>query len=303
MTISITITDPSKVPAEELRPLIQFLQAFTVAGYRAPALPIAAEDRPDSGAPHAHEAFTAESGNPAAAFAGSAPPSIDPAVAFGAPGAGFPQMPGQPLQHGAEMATLPNGQMPSFPFPTPEQRAAAAAAPPQAQAHAAPNGLSDSAGVRYDERIHAKTKTTNKDGTWKLARGVDQALVAQIVAEQKGAGSYPFQNTAASLGLVPAAGIPPSNVPAVPSLPSPTPAAAAFGAATNASPSDPNSYIGLVTRFQTHMVAGHVSGPEAVQCCMAVGVADLPALAIMPSHVAAVSQQLDALLRHKGLAA
>lgn len=44
----------------------------------------------------------------------------------------------------------------------------------------------DSAGFPWDERIHASTKTTNKDGTWKLRKGADKALVEQIRAEFTG---------------------------------------------------------------------------------------------------------------------
>lgn len=41
----------------------------------------------------------------------------------------------------------------------------------------------DKNGLKWDERIHASTKTTNADGTWKKKRGVDDALVASVTAE------------------------------------------------------------------------------------------------------------------------
>lgn len=43
----------------------------------------------------------------------------------------------------------------------------------------------DSEGVAWDERIHSETKNQNKDGTWRLRRGVDKALVDQVIAEQQ----------------------------------------------------------------------------------------------------------------------
>lgn len=43
----------------------------------------------------------------------------------------------------------------------------------------------DSDGVMWDERIHAETKSQNKDGTWRLRRKVDKALVDQVIAEQR----------------------------------------------------------------------------------------------------------------------
>lgn len=45
----------------------------------------------------------------------------------------------------------------------------------------------DSEGVAWDERIHSETKSQNKDGTWRLRRGVDKALVEQVIAEQRAA--------------------------------------------------------------------------------------------------------------------
>lgn len=43
----------------------------------------------------------------------------------------------------------------------------------------------DSEGVKWDERIHSETKSQNKDGTWRLRRGVDKALVDQVIAAQQ----------------------------------------------------------------------------------------------------------------------
>lgn len=43
----------------------------------------------------------------------------------------------------------------------------------------------DSEGIAWDERIHSETKNQNKDGTWRLRRGVDKALVDQVIAEQR----------------------------------------------------------------------------------------------------------------------
>lgn len=43
----------------------------------------------------------------------------------------------------------------------------------------------DSEGIKWDERIHSETKSQNKDGTWRLRRGVDKALVDQVIAAQQ----------------------------------------------------------------------------------------------------------------------
>ncbi len=44
--------------------------------------------------------------------------------------------------------------------------------------------LTDSADVEWDERIHAGTKTTKADGTWKRRKGVTDELVKQVLAEK-----------------------------------------------------------------------------------------------------------------------
>jgi len=40
----------------------------------------------------------------------------------------------------------------------------------------------DSRNMPWDDRIHASTKTQTKDGAWKLKKGVDKNLVAQVEA-------------------------------------------------------------------------------------------------------------------------
>lgn len=65
---------------------------------------------------------------------------------------------------------------------------------------AAPEGAVDSAGTPWDERIHSSSKTFLKsDGTWKLKKGVDKSLVAQVMAELVGNEqpvTSPMQNSA-----------------------------------------------------------------------------------------------------------
>lgn len=43
----------------------------------------------------------------------------------------------------------------------------------------------DSEGIPWDSRIHSGKKTKNKDGSWKLVKGVDKAIVPQVKAELK----------------------------------------------------------------------------------------------------------------------
>lgn len=54
-----------------------------------------------------------------------------------------------------------------------------------------PIGDLDSAGMPWDERIHTKQRTTIKDGTWKLTRGVDPELVKRVRAEYAASAAEP----------------------------------------------------------------------------------------------------------------
>ena len=55
----------------------------------------------------------------------------------------------------------------------------APAAPPN------PTNALDGAGMPWDHRIHATTKTKNADGTWRQKRGVDPALIVQVTEQNK----------------------------------------------------------------------------------------------------------------------
>lgn len=54
------------------------------------------------------------------------------------------------------------------------------------EAFATPEGVSlDKNGFPWDERIHTGSRAINANGTWKLKRGVDKALVTSVEAELK----------------------------------------------------------------------------------------------------------------------
>lgn len=92
----------------------------------------------------------------------------------------------------------------------------------------------DSAGLPWDARIHASTRTKLKaDGRWKPKRGVDAAIVASVEAELRAVMAIPAGGHVAAPPPPPpaAAAIPPPPPPAAPVPPSP-PAAASAGPAT-----------------------------------------------------------------------
>lgn len=80
-------------------------------------------------------------------------------------------------------------------------------------------GVLDSRGLPWDERIHASSQGTNKDGSWRYRRGVEQAQIDQVEAELRG--SVPAQPAAPMPPPVTASPVPPPvplmpNVPAMP---------------------------------------------------------------------------------------
>lgn len=89
----------------------------------------------------------------------------------------------------------------------------------------------DVRGFPWDSRIHAKTKTTNKDGSWKYGVGIDrETFVPQVEAELRSqgygqpAGAGAAAPAAPTLGAPTAAatpGLPPTApvAPAIPSIP------------------------------------------------------------------------------------
>lgn len=90
-------------------------------------------------------------------------------------------------------------------------------------------GELDSAGIPWNERIHSGTKVKNNDGSWRLKRNVDPALVTQVTAELKAANeAYYIGSTPRSAMLPAEPGTPPP-----PTSPESVPAAdaaMAFGA-------------------------------------------------------------------------
>ena len=84
---------------------------------------------------------------------------------------------GEPAFTPAELANpavnVPNG-LPALPLPS-------AAALPAATAGSTPASVeTDSQGQPYDVRIHSAGKSKIGDGTWKLKKSVDKALVEQV---------------------------------------------------------------------------------------------------------------------------
>lgn len=83
----------------------------------------------------------------------------------------------------------------------------------------------DSSGLPWDERIHAKTKATVADGTWRKKRGVDDATVASVEAILRSA-SPPMPIMAPPVAAAPIPVAPPAPIPLPVAMPLAGPVAA-----------------------------------------------------------------------------
>lgn len=197
---------------------------------------------------------------------------------------------------GEQLLHVPTGEIPAAPLAPSGTAAPGASAGDSAptdqaaDAEGEPNtGEIDSQGVKWDARIHSETRSTNKDGSWRQKRGVDKALVEQVLAEQAQG-----DNDAAASAFtpppspeVPAAPVAPAapatpppapDVPAAPVTPPPAPAAV--------TPAD-------VVRFVTF---NKIPPEQAMPVYQSFGLANAAGLFQQPDIAPAVLDALKALV-------
>lgn len=122
----------------------------------------------------------------------------------------------------------------------------------------------DSKQFPWDERIHASSKTFNKDGTWRGKRGVTAELIAGVEAELRKLMAIP--SPAAQIpALVPGAIIPPPPPPVT--TPSPTPDLQA-------------QYVQLVMHVASLVSSNRLTNDQLNKCFQAVGISQITDLGI-----------------------
>jgi hypothetical protein len=138
----------------------------------------------------------------------------------------------------------------------------------------------DSDGIPWDERIHASTKSTNKDGTWTRRRNTPDATFDAVMAELRGANTARTMEAAAPLtppepsaadAFAPTP--PPVPTPPAATAPTPPPAPATPPAAGGA----PN-FVQLMQKITAAQQAGKLDKAkldEALGQCELEGVAKL----------------------------
>ena len=117
----------------------------------------------------------------------------------------------------------------------------------------------DSAGLPWDEGIHAGTKTKTVSGAWKSKRGARDESIKQVTAELMASNAAP----------------------SVPGLPT---------------PATPNGFAQLAVALSDRVTAGTLTKEQVDVACQAMGVASIPALMDRPDLVPAVAMALGITL-------
>lgn len=133
----------------------------------------------------------------------------------------------------------------------------------------------DKDGIPWDERIHASTKTTNKDGTWTRRRNTPDEVFDAVMAELKGANTARTMEAAAGLvapAVAPSVPLPPTSNVSVPvpptASPAPSPVPVAPAASSTAPAVDFPSVMVKITKAQS---AGKISAEEINNLLLSVG--------------------------------
>jgi hypothetical protein len=211
-------------------------------------------------------------------------PTPDPAQVFGAPSAA---------------AVVPSSTVPAVPTATsvvatppvpapPTVSAAPAPAAPVIPSASAPAVERDAAGLPWDGRIHASTKTKNADHTWRNKRGVDEAELARVTAELRG---LPAPAVVAAPPAPAAPPVPPAVI---------SPAAAALPAqALAAAPAAPRiiTFGELMVKLQAPMVSGQLPREKLSEVLARLGCpTGIPELVHRPDLVPAADAELCTML-------
>lgn len=161
-------------------------------------------------------------------------------------------------------ATIRNEAVPHVHAPT------AKPAPPPPETAAFAPVERDKSGLPWDERIHAGSKTTNANGSWKKRKGVQESLVKTVEAELRAA--YPVASSAPPLTTAAADTTPPPTTAfqqaVAPTLAPPPPVAVV---ATAPAPADANTFVGLMQKVTALLTANTLSREQVMEICKQAG--------------------------------
>jgi hypothetical protein len=155
----------------------------------------------------------------------------------------------------------------------PAPATATAGAPAAAPAPANGAVALDKTGLPWDERIHSGSRAQNKDGTWRLRKGVAEMTVKAVERELR-EGMANAQPASAAAPAAPPAPPAPEAPPAPAAAPAAPPAPAASGA--------PLDFPGIVTRVVKLQGEGKLTQTDLTAHAAAIGLAAFADLARHP---------------------
>lgn len=176
--------------------------------------------------------------------------------------------------------------------------AAIAPLPPTIPAAGPVSNEFDKSGVPFDERIHQKSRKQKADGTWKIKKGLDPAIVEAVMRELaphiRGAGTPATAGAIAPVPLPQAPPPPQASIPFPPPPPLPPEVQAQALAASQAPPLDPyRTFVKKITDARGH---NRLTAEEVIQAVTQAGAPSLQLLNNMPHLLPLVESYIDAIL-------
>jgi hypothetical protein len=156
----------------------------------------------------------------------------------------------------------------------------------------------------FDARIHQKSRNQKKDGTWKIQKGIDQALLQSVVAELASKrltpnaapsplSGRPSSESQAQMPLV--VPPPPASVPPVPNVP-PPPVDVPPPPAGTSEPATGVTFRQLLDKITEGTKAGKLDPMKVAQIVQSNGAPNITSLKGMAHLIPAVSEAIDLAL-------
>lgn len=151
----------------------------------------------------------------------------------------------------------------------------------------------DKNGLPWDERIHAGSRVKVADGSWRIKRGVDAALVAQVESELKALMAVPgpvavlaAPPTPPAPFAVTVAGVSPELPTAIAVVPPPPPPTA----------DSKTAFIAMLKKATNAIQSGKLTQEQLVSAVISQGVPSIALLGNRLDLVPAVSATIDAMI-------
>lgn len=142
----------------------------------------------------------------------------------------------------------------------------------------------DAKDLPWDKRIHASSHAKVADGTWRMMRGVDAALVVQVEQELRAVQAIPVPVAPAPAEVV--ADVTPT--PPAPAIPVPPPPPA---------PTGPMTFAQLMQHITPMLVSGKLTQPVLQGVVNTLGLPHLAALGARPDLVETVRSAIDGAMQ------